>query len=87
MTHVSWPIGSEVAKTDVGRVLSVYIMALTPAIKIASRPTQPAAFWHRYHKQLVWPNKTSPSKTLAVKWISGLEIAAQANNSHEHSKK
>jgi hypothetical protein len=43
VTHVSRSIGCEVAKTDVGSVLSVYMIALTPAIKIASRPTQPAA--------------------------------------------
>jgi hypothetical protein len=44
VTHVSRSMGCEVANTDVGSVLSVYIMALTPAIKIASRPTQPAAY-------------------------------------------
>jgi hypothetical protein len=33
----------KIARTYVGKVLSTYIIALMPVIKIASRPTQPAA--------------------------------------------
>ena len=88
MTLVSWPTCNEGAKTDVGRVLSVYIVALMPAIKIASRPSQPAAS-NTVLSHAVGAAKYIPNphlRKLSLPTTNEPVIVARADSTYEHNK-